>query len=63
VRIEVLDAQERVVFSRTVPLPGQTDPDITVSPNVVGRTVLLTFNGHDDPACGGFSELIVVARR
>lgn len=63
VRIDVLDAQDRLVFSRSMSLPGQTDPDITVSPNVVGRTVLLTFNGHDDPTCGGFSELIVVARR
>jgi hypothetical protein len=62
-RIDVLDVQGAVVFTRSFPLPGETDPDVTVSPNVFGRTVLLTFTGHDDPSCGGFSELIVVARR
>lgn len=63
VRVDVLDVQGAVVFTRSFPLPGDTDPDVTVSPNVVGRAVLLTFTGHDDPSCGGFSELTVVARR
>jgi hypothetical protein len=62
-RVDVLDAQGAAVFTSSLALPGATDPDITVFPNVIGRTVLLTFTGHDDPSCGGFSELIVVARR
>lgn len=63
VRVDVLDVQGTVVFTRSFSLPGDTDPDVTVSPNLLGRTVLLTFTGHDDPSCGGFSELSVIARR
>jgi hypothetical protein len=62
-RIDILDVQGASIFTSSLPLPGATDPDITVFPNVIGRSVLLTFTGHDDPSCGGFSELIVVARR
>jgi hypothetical protein len=63
VRIQVLTADDTPVFDVTRGLPGATDPDIEVFPEVAGRVVLLTFHGHDDPACGGFSELQVVARR
>jgi hypothetical protein len=63
VQIEVRDASDGVVFGETRTLPGATDPDVTVSPNVVGRSVLLTFTGHDDPTCGGFSELVITALR
>lgn len=62
-RVDILDARGLVVFTRSFSLPGETDRDVTVSPDVVGRSVLLTFIGHDDPSCGGFSELIVFARR
>jgi hypothetical protein len=63
VQIEVRDAGGETVFGESRSLPGITDPDVTVSPNVTGRSVLLTFTGHDDPACGGFSELVIVALR
>lgn len=62
-RVEVLDAAGQVVFGETRALPGATDPDVTISPNVTGRTVRLTFTGHDDPSCGGFSELVILALR
>lgn len=62
-RIQVLTASGSTVLDVTRDLPGATDPDIEVFPEVTGRAVLLTFSGHDDPTCGGFSELQVVARR
>jgi hypothetical protein len=63
VRIQVLDIAGVPVFDAVRDLPGATDPDIDVAPVVVGHSVLLTFTGHDDPSCGGFSELHIVARR
>jgi len=52
-----------VVFDVTRDLPGSPDPDIELFPNARGRSVLLRFRGHDDPICGGFSELQIVTRR
>lgn len=63
VRIELRDAADQVAFAETRALPGAADPDVAVFPNAVGRSVLLTFTGHDDPACGGFSELVITALR
>ncbi|MFQ5668373.1 MAG: hypothetical protein ACE5I7_18350 [Candidatus Binatia bacterium] len=63
VRIQVLAASGATIFDVTRDLPGSLDPDIEVFPNVRGRSVLLTFHDHDDPSCGGFSELQVVTRR
>ena len=61
--VQVLDALGEVVFEQQVDLPGTPDPDISVEPNVFGRTVRLLFEGHEDPTCGGFGELVVTARR
>jgi hypothetical protein len=62
-RIAVLDAGGATVFETARDLPGAVDPDVVVAPNVGGRAVLVTLIDHDDPACGGFSELRIVARR
>lgn len=63
VTVQVIDSANKVVFSHAVPLPGTPDPDVTLHPNVVGRTVLLLFSGHESKDCGGFSELQVQANR
>lgn len=63
VRIQVLDAAGTPLFDITRGLDGATDPDIEVFPNVTGRRVRLSFVGHDDPTCGGFSELRIRAMR
>ena len=61
--VQVLNASGTVVFQQFVDLPGTPDPNITVQPRVVGRAVRLLFSGHEDPHCGGFSELQVFAER
>ncbi|MGE0822917.1 MAG: hypothetical protein AB7G75_11650 [Candidatus Binatia bacterium] len=63
VTIQVLTSSGAVVFQQSVALPGTPDPSIIVEPGVVGRAVRLVFSGHEDPECGGFSELQVVAER
>lgn len=63
VRIQVLDAAGAVVFDEVVELPGTPDPDVSVSPGVVGRQVVLIFSGHEDPTCGGIGELEIGAAR
>jgi hypothetical protein len=63
VTVQVLDAADNVVFEETVALDGTPDPDVVVRPGVVGRTVVLSFAGHEDPGCGGFSELQIEAIR
>jgi hypothetical protein len=51
-----------VVFQENFPLNGKgDDPDFAVQPNVVGHGVELVFEGHDNAACGGFSELQILA--
>lgn len=63
VLVQVLDAAGAVVFEQSLALDGTPDPDVTVTPNVVGRVVVLTFSGHEDPTCGGFGELQITALR
>jgi hypothetical protein len=63
VTVQVLDSNNTSVFEQNVTLDGTPDPDVFVQPNVVGRTVILFFFGHEAPDCGGFSELQIVAAR
>ncbi|MCC6617345.1 MAG: hypothetical protein IT320_27980 [Anaerolineae bacterium] len=63
VTVQVLDADGSVVFEQTVALDGTPDPDVAVSPGVIGRSIVLTFSGHEDATCGGFSELEIQALR
>jgi hypothetical protein len=46
-------------FRQEIDLSGSPDPNVNIQPNVVGNRVVLTFTGHEDPECGGFSELQV----
>jgi hypothetical protein len=59
VTIQVLDGAGNVVYEESAGLDGTPDPDISFIPQVVGRTIVLTFTGHESPDCGGFSELKV----
>ncbi len=63
VTIQVLDSQGAVVFEQIVNLDGTPDPDVRVTPNVVGRSVRLTFTGSESLDCGGFSEIVISAVR
>lgn len=59
--VKILNAAGAVVFDQAnIPGPGNNAPDVTVSPNVLGSVIQLLFTGHEDPACGGFSELQVI---
>ncbi|MGZ9221311.1 MAG: protein kinase domain-containing protein, partial [Anaerolineales bacterium] len=63
VTIQVLDVQGNVVFEESASLDGTPDPDVRVSPNVVGRSVRFLFTGGEAPDCGGFGELKIGAVR
>jgi hypothetical protein len=63
VTIQVLDAQGNVVFEESASLDGTPDPDVRVSPNVVGRSIRFIFTGGEAPDCGGFGELKIGAVR
>jgi hypothetical protein len=63
VTVQVLDRNGAPTFEESHPLPGTPDPEIVVTPNVRGTSVLLRFEGHEDPTCGGIAELVVTARR
>jgi len=57
--VQVLDAAGTVVFEEEVALPGTPDPRVTLHPNVVGRSIVLLYSGHESLDCGGFAELQV----
>jgi len=59
VTVQVLDAQGNVVFEEGASLDGTPDPDIHMTPNVVGRSIRFIFSGGEAPDCGGFAELRV----
>lgn len=59
----VRDRSGVITFSQPISLPGATDPNIDVNIGAFGETVELHYHNHDDPACGGFSELNVHAER
>lgn len=63
VTVQVLDAQGNVVFEEGASLDGTPDPDIRVTPNVVGRSIRFIFTGSEALDCGGFGELKIGAVR
>lgn len=54
------DAFGTMLYEETVDYP-KTFPVVRVAPFVSGRSIRLLLNEHEDPTCGGFSELLVVA--
>jgi len=54
------DASGTMLYEETVDYP-KTFPVARVSPFVSGRSIRLLLNEHENPDCGGFSELLVVA--
>jgi hypothetical protein len=63
VTVQVLDAQGNVVFEEGASLDGTPDPDLTFTPNAVGRSIRFIFSGGEAPDCGGFGELKIHAVR
>jgi hypothetical protein len=61
VNVAVNNSSGTAVFNGYAGLPGSPDPDTSFKMNVLGRVVVLTFNGHESPDCGGFAELRVFA--
>ena len=61
--VQVLDAQGNVVFEESANLQGTPDPDIRVTPNVIGRSIRFIFTGAEAIDCGGFAELKIGAVR
>ncbi|MFQ5639011.1 MAG: Ig-like domain-containing protein [bacterium] len=53
------DATGTMVFEEIADYP-KTFPVVRVSPFVAGRSIRLLLNDHEDPSCGGFSELLIV---
>ncbi len=62
VTIAVLDASQNTVFQATASLSGN-GPDVVLHPQVVGRSILLILSDDESQNCGGFGEMIVVAKR
>ena len=54
------DASGTMLYEETVDYP-KTFPVVRVAPFVSGRSIRLLLNEHENPDCGGFSELLVVA--
>lgn len=57
--VQVYDAADNLVFEESVRLAGTPDPDIRVTPNVVGQWIRFVFTGSEAQDCGGFGELKV----
>lgn len=57
--IQVYNAEDQLVYEETVSLAGTPDPDIQITPNVVGQWIWLIFSGNEARDRGGFSELQV----
>ncbi len=57
--MQLLDSQGNVVFEEIASLDGTPDPDVTFTPNEVGRTIRFLFSGSEAVDCGGFAELRV----
>jgi hypothetical protein len=63
VTVQIIDASGGVVYEERVELPGTPDPDVLVHPNVIGRSVRLLLEGHENLSGSGFSELTVMVAR
>jgi hypothetical protein len=57
---EVLNSFGGTVFSQDVTFAGG-DPNANLSLNALGKIVRITFHHHQNPDCGGFGELHVIA--
>jgi hypothetical protein len=52
----------QAVEEQSIALTGTPDPDVVAEFNGTGAdAVALIFSGHEDPTCGGISELVVRA--
>jgi hypothetical protein len=58
--IDLLNAFGNVVATQDVSFPG-SDPNANVTISGLAKAVRITFHHHQNPACGGFAELHVLA--
>lgn len=64
VTVQVQDDAGNTVFSESRDWPAQAASlSISTGTGVLGSRILLLLGGHQDPACGGFSELVIDAVR
>ncbi len=63
VTVQVLNTSGRPTFEQTVPYPQPPTEATVLTPLATGRAIRLLLNGHEDPTCGGLSELFVAALR
>jgi hypothetical protein len=61
VLVEITDSAGTLVWAMEIDLAGTPDPDVVIEPDVIGRTILLTFTGQENSSTGGFAELAVFA--
>ncbi|HNF93836.1 MAG TPA: hypothetical protein PLQ75_04210, partial [Anaerolineales bacterium] len=59
VLIQVYTAEDKLAYEETVSLAGTPDPDIQITPNVVGQWIWIIFSGSEAQDRGGFAELKV----
>ena len=55
--VQVHDASGEVLFVETFDISGRPDPDVLSYPQVVGRSLVLTFPEDEGWRCHGFAEL------
>lgn len=63
VTFRVFSADDQMVFEETVDYPKTAQAAKMVFPLVRGRKIELLLNQHEDPSCGGFSELLLLGLR
>lgn len=60
VTVRVFVGVGELVYEETFELPGTPDPLVTVETgDVIGSRIVIQWDGHENPSCGGFSELEV----
>ncbi len=63
VTIQIIDDSDEIIYEERVELPGTPDPNVLVEPDVIGRSVRILLEGHENPSGSGFSELTVMVAR
>ncbi len=63
ITFRIFSANEQMVFEETVDYPNTAQAAKMVFPLVRGRKIELLLNQHENPICGGFSELLLLGLR
>jgi hypothetical protein len=60
VTVRMFNLTGDLVFEQSKGLPGSPDPEVVMMPSISAHRIELALEGHEDPTCGGFSELLVL---